>query len=900
MDITDINSKLKEIEINYSEMKDSFLEIFNTNFSSISNRIIFYNNIFLLEDKFSLYKSEKTIPLSNEIDYNTYYTLLDSYSNYCRLDSDNMVELYDNSEYNIKNLIKKNYNLEDVIKVEDIKDKLANESSLLNLINEIKESGREICPTKNLDRLFNPTFSLKYMLFVKIIVKFLNPTIDDSKLTNENLPFLNPLDLHNDITDEEKKIIMNVIKLKLILLNKFKYSNLKSNAEMKKIGYYENNKELVEFWAAKIRASIMQFNEFLDSLEISDNHFDQKKIIHMIFGEYATRISNDWSVVFNILIGYNNMHFKYKYFKEYIDFEEDIFDTNFDVSLLDKFKRYFSPFYLNFSVSRTNYEYNNSFYFDRANVNFQLDSLFKTMITKKKNIFEEIIETNDLNKLKKLKLKLFLYKNETVKLSFDVVDYRHPIFINTNGTPDLSELFNKDDSELKCDKLLKKYESVLNISKQFYTNALYTPRIPPYFNDYYIKFSGYGSERGLKTGPTKQIMYNLSQLMNYIIKYNDKEDKIIFNTPIWVNDNKTLFYEFMTRYILIDLKYKISKFNFYFKYNMINTIILKLYNKDNYKESYSYKKLFGKFNQFLEIDNIRDLFYDKDGNARFEALEAQQSYAKSEEELEFYYFKICLFLIGDLLEGGAEYKYLLDESSRDYTLDPENEFLETKIDKFKMPDAFMSENAINLSIGIEPEGRKSNVHLNKIEQILIDTYFLINENSMITPEAFIGAIRFENNINPKYDVVFDYMKQLITDYEKDLPEEFISSIKEKYPTQESFNEKLLLVWSSSLNITQETKLQLIIDVQPSIIIQTCFNSLGFPVSRENSDISYEDFVNIILAAMTGIGFGRGGRKRTKKYKNKNKNRNKITHKKNIIQKKIIKYKKLLKTLKKKD
>ena len=136
----------------------------------------------------------------------------------------------------------------------------------------------------------------------------------------------------------------------------------------------------------------------------------------------------------------------------------------------------------------------------------------------------------------------------------------------------------------------------------------------------------------------------------------------------------------------------------------------------------------------------------------------------------------------------------------------------------------------------------------------------------------INAIKFRNMVDPKYDYLLGYMKKLLTDYTDGLDEATVKSIKEDYPTQEDFLEAFLLAWTASSKLGSDEKLNYIISQQPNINISTCFNQILYPIpygTDPDYTFKYEDFVSVILSAITGVGFGlTGGYRKSLKHKNK--------------------------------
>ena len=78
---------------------------------------------------------------------------------------------------------------------------------------------------------------------------------------------------------------------------------------------------------------------------------------------------------------------------------------------------------------------------------------------------------------------------------------------------------------------------------------------------------------------------------------------------------------------------------------MINFIIFNIKNTN-----FAFKRvfLFKNFDKFIGVKNIKDLFYNEDGSSNFTNLP---------DNYELYYRSISLFMIGDLIDGGNNYKY---------------------------------------------------------------------------------------------------------------------------------------------------------------------------------------------------------------------------------------------------
>ena len=254
-----------------------------------------------------------------------------------------------------------------------------------------------------------------------------------------------------------------------------------------------------------------------------------------------------------------------------------------------------------------------------------------------------------------------------------------------------------------------------------------------------------------------------------------------------------------------------------------------------------------------------------------------------------FYNKICLFLIADLIDGGNQYTYLKNEESRNFLFGAD--FLETILEVNKMPDGFLDLHSFKLFYLNSSESELYQL----IEDKLLKIYFIINDNKTFNSEDIIKKIIFINESDDnKYDVLNNYLKRIITDYSEGLPDDLVKTIKDKYPTQESFNEKILLAWTASINLTDSTELKFIVtsEVGQLIRIYTCFNTIYYPSPREdesNKEISYEDFANIFLQSINDVGFGIGGRKKTKKRKGKAylKNNFKKKSKKSKKSKKLI-------------
>ena len=829
MDIDKFKNQSKEIQINYANMQYSLQKVLNTNFSKKLVRIKLYNNIFLLENEYSFSKSNERVPILNTKNYNTYYEIFHDIFYYC-VNEPNGMKLYDESKYKLSKLIKDDVNVKKILESHDNIQK----SDLYNLYNELMKPNTNINCKKmgnTLKSMVSYTLPVKFALYIKIIAKFLNPDIEESKIRDENLPFLTILDLDNSLSEKDKKIVLNLIKLSLII-------KFKGDGNIYNTTFYKQNENYIK--SISIQDKIINLYEKLKNLLIELDLDKYGNLLGYIFAYSKYNFLHS-------LIGELNFVDNKKIFEDYINFNDNIYDKDFDINSLNKLKRYIKPIIFNID------------FIDHEEMSKNIDDFFKKIIDKNNNIFITILDTKNLDERKKLIMTLLNLNN--LEISDNIKTYNKVVNISTKQETDLKTLFHKSEIEDRCPKIINTYSSVLNISKQYYENAINTTSYVPYFVSYPINIDNQGDEIGFTTGPTKQIMYNLSNLLNYIIRFDEKNNKIDFVNPIWIDDKKK-FYTFLTHYILTDLNIEISKINFYLNFKMIIPIFINLYDKNPnlFKVRVLFLDIIKKFNKFLNISNVKDLFFEND----------KPKYDNIPEDYLKFYNKICLFLIADLIDGGNEYKLLKDEETRNFILDPDVEFLETKLESYKMPDGFLDYYSFNLYYSKYSMGEIYSLMQDKLFKI----YFIINDIKNLTSENLISKIIFTNNSgDEKYDILQSYLESIITDYSKDLPDDLVKEIKIKYPTQESFNTKLLLAWTASVNLTDKTELKFIITSEYGQLLRiyTCFNTIYYPSPREIDNdikINYEEFVINLLESIDNIGFGIGGGKKTKKNKSK--------------------------------
>ena len=252
-DFEKLKEESQKREINYFDMSGSLLKILNTNGCHQIKRLKLYFNAFLYGKKYSFEnKPLSFVPIFDIPEYNSYYTIFDSF---CKRLNNEGLELYEESKYNIKNLIKKTVNIEEVLEANNnIEKNIEKTSKLGELYNYLKKEKQN----KHLDcerfadvlkYSLEYTTPVKLALYVKIIAKFLNPKIEDSKLTNEKLPFLSILDLiDSEIIYENKKynvknLMLNLVKIELIKKLKEEYGHTQ---------YYKNNIEIMKIIQSKI------------------------------------------------------------------------------------------------------------------------------------------------------------------------------------------------------------------------------------------------------------------------------------------------------------------------------------------------------------------------------------------------------------------------------------------------------------------------------------------------------------------------------------------------------------------------------------------------------------------------------------------------------------------------
>lgn len=491
---------------------------------------------------------------------------------------------------------------------------------------------------------------------------------------------------------------------------------------------------------------------------------------------------------------------------------------------------------------------------------------FKDAIVDMLEAFAETARPNKFETFTKLpivKQKAFytkLFDIETGKLDIENVDKLYTKqLININTTKDVSntELFYEKDIEefdVNGDDIVKNTQMV---TRQVLRQMI--PSTSPYFVALSVKFDAYGVERGLTTGPTKQIMFYLSKMLEYMIREN-KEGGIEFVIPKWLGTGDiitTQFCTFLTHYLLIDLQNETSTFKFPLPFAIIIPGLIGCL--ENSKCSHdTLDKLLDTFKDFVGVDDKK--LFDASGNSKYDSGKV----FATKEEYIMNYNKICLYLINDLFTGGKQYTYLQNEGSIEYLLDPENEFLAGVQEMYQVPKGFLDFDSIDMLYSIK--GRIS------IDELLFKIYVTVNTQKTITSEMMINAIKFRNMVDPKYDYLLGYMKKLLTDYTDGLDEATVKSIKEDYPTQEDFLEAFLLAWTASSKLGSGEKLNYIISQQPNINISTCFNQILYPIpygTDPDYTFKYEDFVSVILSAITGVGFGlTGGYRKSLKLKHK--------------------------------
>lgn len=875
-----INIIESNISINYESIKESLIELNDTNMPRISVRDRIYDNIFLYEGRYD------RAAVTGERD--DYFYLLDSmYTDCLNGDTFDLPNEY-------KNVLMSNsgssryadISLTPKILVENIniKETFKDNAILLDIIDRLENScnDRSDLPSmraftgkNNLLETLKIPLAIKYMLLVKFIILYVNPNIDKEKLSDENIGYISLLDLDETITDDDKKIVLNLIKLNTLYDTYSNYTqqlywNGPTYIDFYNHPYFDENKNTLHRVIVRINNKINIIKKLFISLGIKSLKYTiSSLLIGTIYSNIQLTDYRRLTFLNDIYNSLSNKHInKKKYFRDIIATSEiGISFANQDgeelENTLDKLKKFVSPII---------YDIN----YNDVRLNTGIDDFFSKISGNYKNIFSKYIETDNLIKKNELLYNIFDIDDDKLRLSlrnFDSV-----INIDTNSDVSYGELFNKDDSELKYDKETgeydketEEYKKILNITKQFFDKGVITPDIVPYFRERYISTSGVGgAEKGYTTGPTKDIMYNLSRLMNYIIRY-DKDTRVKYTTPIWAKNNSKIFYTFLTHYILRDLSLETSKFDFYLNFKMIVPCMITLLKKENNNRNSNNLSIINNiiiyFNNFVGINDIKKLLFDND-NLKYDI---------QDDDYVFYYNSIALFLIGDLLEGGSEYKILKDYP--EYILDPDNDYLKTQIEIFKPPQGFFDYESLDLFYS------NSRVNINAtIEKTLFKFYAIIKNKKKITSKSIIDAIIFINQTGvTEYNIIETYIKKLIKDYTQDLPENVINNIKEVYPNQEDFNNKLLLVWTANRNINNQTTLTLEISSGNDIIFTTCHNYMLYPVNLDRyQEISYEDFVISILGVMTGSGFGRGGKKK-KSRNNKNKIINKKT-KKQLVKK----------------
>lgn len=490
--------------------------------------------------------------------------------------------------------------------------------------------------------------------------------------------------------------------------------------------------------------------------------------------------------------------------------------------------------------------------------------------------------TEDLN-INKIQDYIDLSTEHKKKFIYELFNIQ-PMIPTYNSTPTLNSIkinsivdvsnhtvfYEQDLTNADISNNLDLYKKTHIITYQYYSQIKNI--LTPYIFEVPLQFDSYPIENGFNTGPTKQVMNYFNNLLNYIIFY--KNGELIFKTPKWVTDKNTKdFYIFLTHYIIQDIKHVKSKFVFNLPFHMFIPTLVEC---ANYGESTLLNQLVKEFKLFIKLPDI-DLL-DSEGRPKYEGF-------KDANQIIKYYNIMCLYLIDDLLEGGNQYTYLIKNPETLFYRDEDTDFVKQKLSTHRIPDGFFSISSL----------LRLNIDITKIPEMLFFIFSYIKSQTTITSELFLSKIKFYGiQGQPQHNYILDYMKDLITNFTSNIQNpELVKNIQEIYPTQEKFLDQLLMVWTASNNITDDTEIKMYLENQGVIAFTTCHNTFVYPIPRGAAveRISFDDFVNNVMGIMAGTGFGlRGGKKKTirKKKTIKKKNNIKSHTKKN---KKTRKYKK---------
>jgi len=633
-------------------------------------------------------------------------------------------------------------------------------------------------------------------------------------------------------------------------MDKIKDFNARNRVKMVEIvkKIYKATKTIVDTLGNyEVDISEPKVNAILKSLLVTD--FDSFKV-----KQFGNETDND------IANGrYNNIVLEY--FTSHLDervFRKIALDAGENVSTIDVTPR--SLFYIK------------SFYFRNANPNRygelvdttpeQDNSVatlryfsFKDAVVSMLENFKESTPSNKFETFTKLPVvkqkayytSLFNVDSGKIKVSeFEKLYVKPVVTINTTKDVSNSELFYDKDIEefdVEGDDIVKKTQMV---SRQVLEQMI--PSTTPYFAALNVKFDTYGIESGFDTGPTKQIMFYLAKMLEYMIRRSKDDGGIEFVLPKWLGTGDIItnqYCTFLTHYFMIDLQRETSTFKFPMDFGIIIPGLIGCLESDDAKHRFKINRILNDFKQFTGLTD--DKLFDESGNAKYDS---EKKFATREEYI-LHYNKICLYMINDLMKGGKQYNYLQDESSIGYTIDPENEFLEGAEESYNIPKGFLDFTSLYIVSG----SKKA------IDELLLRVFININTQKTITSDEMINAIQFRNDVDPKYDYLNDYMKKFLTNYIDGLDEATVKSIQEDYPTHEDFLEAFLLAWTASTKIGSGEKLKFIVSQQPNLNIATCFNQLLYPIPYgvpADHKVEYGDFVSVILGGITGVGFGLSG------------------------------------------
>ena len=806
--------------------------------------------------------------------------------------------------------------------------------------------------------------AIQYALFIKILYKFINPDLDldDSKIGNLTILDFDPTITDEE---KQKILEICQIYTKWIFRKNFDYRDPDSDISIDELFSEENEyyNYLKQYLFLESEFDIIPTVRYDIENSLINNIRDKiniviEKIKFFLFTVFSNKdfgenLNTDL-VVTNRIVGEMLSHIFNNEILYIFSVEQtiDSYTYKFNSMRLISYLCGFKVSYINYNNRNTNKKFD---YIESINsiedcktIKTILNPLIKSIYVNdlnhldtfnnnlkeytQSNIFTQFINESNSYVKDKLLLKIFSRKssgslNLILPLKKERIIYLDPII---NDEIDKKSLFNPDSDQdlISCPEKLEKFSNVLNITSQAFKGFALDPlyNIWPGFYERLIQYKGYGIEKGYGTGPTKQLIGEFIELFNYVIRYNETTQRVSYNIPLWLlyssKEDKFLFYSFMTQFLLTTMSLNYmdqyphnsqpipTTFTFYLTFRMLVPTLIKIMEeplnilenplsteiekKESLFSIVELNKLFNKFDKFINVyDYKKKFFINPDNSLKYESLE--------EHSIPLYYRSICLYLIGDLLEGGTQYQYLLEKENPEFTemiLDPENEWLNSQNETYEPPPGFL-----DIDVLKDFYGGGSNIYNPrayndyslgtsvKLDKIILNIYLIHKQNNILTSEKFIRSIRFENSFDASYNILFDYMKKLLTDYSIDLPNEIVTEIRSIFPTQLDFLNKFLKTWTASNSLRDTTVLQFVLESQTSIQIATCYNSLTYPINiMEYTEITYEDFVSAIIDVCRGQDrFGVGGKKRkTQKIKK---------HKK-YIKLKIINFNKNKKTINK--